>query len=98
MNFKLIKQDHSNSYQKVRYEGFAGILCFARKSPFLMNFDYHAVAALLHTAIPLAAGAAGVGYYVLRQRGVGFTGAHLLVGVPMTIIGGAAAFLFYATK
>ena len=63
-----------------------------------MNFDYHAVAALLHTAIPLAAGAAGVGYYVMRQRGVGFTAAHLLVGVPMTIIGGAAAFLFYATK
>ncbi len=69
-----------------------------REKTFRMNFDYHAVAALLHTAIPLAAGAAGVGYYVMRQRGVGFTAAHLLVGVPMTIIGGAAAFLFYATK
>ncbi len=63
-----------------------------------MTFDYHAVAALLHTAIPLAAGAAGVGYYVMRQRGVGFGTAHLLVGVPMFAVGAAAAALFYATK
>ncbi len=63
-----------------------------------MSFDYHAVAALLHTAIPLAAGAAGVGYYVMRQRGVGFGTAHLLVGVPMFAVGAAAAALFYITK
>ena len=63
-----------------------------------MNFDYHAVATLLHTAIPLAAGAAGVGYYVMRQRGVGFTTAHLLVGAPMFLVGAAAAALFYITK
>ena len=55
-----------------------------------MNFDYHAVAALLHTAIPLAAGAAGVGYYILRSKGQGFASAHLLVGVPMFAIGAAA--------
>ena len=63
-----------------------------------MNFDYHAVATLLHTAIPLAAGAAGVGYYVMRQKGVGFTTAHLLVGAPMFLVGAAAAALFYITK
>ena len=64
-----------------------------------MNFDYHAVASLLHMAIPLAAGAAGVAYYVLRSKGmVGFAGGHLLVGIPMTLIGATAAFLFYATK
>ena len=70
----------------------------ALKTTLRMNFDYHALAALLHTAIPLAAGAAGVGYYVLRSKGVGFTSAHLLVGTPMFIIGSAAAFIFYATK
>ena len=64
-----------------------------------MHFDYHAVASLLHMAIPLAAGAAGVAYYVLRSKGmVGFTGGHLLVGVPMFVVGASAAFLFYATK
>ncbi len=63
-----------------------------------MHFDYHALAALLHTAIPIAAGAAGVGYFVLRSRGIGFTAAHLLVGAPMFVVGAAAAFAFYATK
>ncbi len=62
-----------------------------------MNFDYHAVAALLHTAIPLAAGAAGVAYYLLRSKGVGFAGSHLLVGLPMFLIGGAAAAFYYIT-
>ncbi len=62
-----------------------------------MNFDYHAVAALLHTAIPLAAGAAGVGYFVMRSRGVGFGASHLLVGVPMFIVGAAAAAFYYVT-
>ena len=62
-----------------------------------MNFDYHAVAALLHTAIPLAAGAAGVGYFVLRSRGVGFSSAHLLVGLPLFVAGAAAAYFYYIT-
>ena len=63
-----------------------------------MNLDYHAVAGLLNAAIPLAAGAAGVGYFILREKGVGFSTAHLFVGLPMFIVGTAAAFLFYATK
>ncbi len=62
-----------------------------------MNFDYHAVASLLHAAIPLAAGAAGVTYYIVRSKGVGFTGAHLLVGVPMFAIGAIAAAFYYIT-
>ncbi len=61
------------------------------------GFDYHAVATILHTAIPLAAGAAGVGYYVLRSKGVGFSSAHLLVGAPMFIVGAAAAAFYYIT-
>ena len=64
-----------------------------------MEFDYHAVAGILHAAIPLAAGAAGVGYFALRSKGgLGFSSAHLLVGLPMFIIGSAAAALFYLTK
>ncbi len=63
-----------------------------------MNFDYHAVAAILHTAIPLAAGAAGVGYYILRAKGIGFGGAHLLVGLPMFVVGAAAAAFYYVTN
>ncbi len=63
-----------------------------------MYFDYHAVASLLHTAIPLAAGAAGVGYFILRSKGIGFSAAHLLVGVPMFVVGAAAAFFYYATN
>ena len=47
-----------------------------------MNFDYHAVASAATAAIPLAAGAAGVGYFILRQKGVGFGTSHLLVGLP----------------
>ena len=35
-----------------------------------MNFDYHAVASAATAAIPLAAGAAGVGYFILRQKGL----------------------------
>ncbi len=62
-----------------------------------MNFDYHAVAALLHSAIPLAAGAAGVAYYIIRSKGVGFSGAHLIVGLPMFVIGAAAAAFYYVT-
>ncbi len=62
-----------------------------------MNFDYHAVAAILHSAIPLAAGAAGVGYYILRSKGVGLGGAHLLVGLPMFVVGAAAAAFYYVT-
>ena len=62
-----------------------------------MYFDYHALAALLHTAIPLAAGAAGAGYIVLRSRGSGFSTSHLLVGLPMFAIGAAAAAFFYIT-
>ncbi len=62
-----------------------------------MNFDYHAVASLLHAAIPLAAGAAGVAYYIARSKGVGFGGAHLLVGAPMFVIGAAAAAFYYIT-
>lgn len=63
-----------------------------------MYFDYHAVAALLHTAIPLAAGAVGAGYFVLRSRGVGFSTSHLLVGVPMFVVGAAAAAFYYLTS
>ncbi len=48
-----------------------------------MNFDYHAVASAATAAIPLAAGAAGVGYFILRQKGFGFGTSHLLVGLPM---------------
>ncbi len=62
-----------------------------------MNFDYHAVAAILHAAIPLAAGAAGVAYYIIRSKGVGFGGAHFVVGVPMFAIGAAAAAFYYVT-
>ncbi len=62
-----------------------------------MNFDYHAVAAILHTAIPLAAGAAGVGYFVLRSRGVGFGTSHLLVGLPVFVVGAAAAAFYKIT-
>ena len=43
-----------------------------------MNFDYHAVASAATAAIPLAAGAAGVGYFILRQKGFGFGTSHLL--------------------
>ena len=68
-----------------------------RESSFRMNFDYHAVAAFLHAGIPLAAGAAGAGYFVMRSKGVGFSSSHLLVGLPMFIIGAAAAALFYLT-
>ena len=63
-----------------------------------MNFDYHAVASALTAAIPLAAGAAGVGYFILRQKGVGFGTSHLLVGLPMFAVGGVAAALFLITK
>ena len=63
-----------------------------------MYFDYHAVASILHTAIPLAAGAAGVGYFVLRSKGVGFAGSHLAVGVPMFVVGAAAAAFYYLTS
>ena len=69
-----------------------------RKSPLRMYFDYHAVASLLHTAIPLAAGAVGAGYFIMRSRGVGFSTSHLLVGVPMFVVGAAAAFFFYLTN
>ena len=62
-----------------------------------MNFDYHAVAAILHSAIPLAAGAAGVGYYIMRSKGLGFGTSHLLVGVPMFAVGAAAAAFYYIT-
>tara|TARA_B100000700_G_scaffold329533_2_gene451593 strand:+ start:5586 stop:5798 length:213 start_codon:yes stop_codon:yes gene_type:complete len=63
-----------------------------------MYFDYHAVAAILHTAIPLAAGAAGAGYFIMRSRGVGFSTSHLAVGVPMFAVGAAAAVFFYITN
>ncbi len=63
-----------------------------------MYFDYHAVSAVLHTAIPLAAGAAGAGYFIMRSRGVGFSSAHLLVGLPMFAVGAAAAAFFYITE
>ncbi|WP_320676310.1 hypothetical protein [Prochlorococcus sp. MIT 1300] len=63
-----------------------------------MYFDYHAVAGILHTAIPLAAGAAGVGYFVARAKGVGFASGHLLVGLPMFVVGAAAAYFFYLTS
>jgi len=63
-----------------------------------MYFDYHALAALLHTAIPLAAGAAGIGYFILRANGVGFSASHFLVGGPMFVIGAAAAFFYYLTN
>ena len=63
-----------------------------------MNFDYHAVASAATAAIPLAAGAAGVGYFILRQKGFGFGTSHLLVGLPMFAVGGAAAAFFLITK
>ena len=63
-----------------------------------MYFDYHAVAAILHTAIPLAAGAAGAGDFIMRSKGVGFSSSHLLVGLPMFAIGAAAAAFFYLTN
>ncbi len=69
----------------------------ARKSTLRMYFDYHALSAVLHTAIPLAAGAAGAGYIILRSRGVGFSSSHLLVGLPMFLVGAAAAAFFYIT-
>ena len=62
-----------------------------------MNFDYHAVAGILHAAIPLAAGAVGIGYLVLRSKGVGFSSSHLLVGLPMFVVGAAAAAFYYVT-
>ena len=63
-----------------------------------MNFDYHAVASFLHAGIPLAAGAVGAGYFIIRSRGVGFSSSHLLVGVPMFLIGAAAAAFYYVTS
>ncbi len=61
------------------------------------SFDYHAVAGILHAAIPLAAGAVGAGYFILRSRGAGFSSSHLLVGLPMFLIGAAAAAFYYIT-
>ena len=63
-----------------------------------MNFDYHAVAALLNAGIPLAAGAAGAAYFIMRSKGVGFSSSHLFVGVPMVIVGAAAAAFYYVTS
>ena len=37
-----------------------------------------------------AAGAAGGGYYIMRSKGVGFGTAHLLVGLPVFVVGAAA--------
>ena len=70
------------------------------KNPFNlgMNFDYHAVASASAAAIPLAAGAAGVGYFILRQKGVGFGTAHLLVGLPMFLVGAAAGAFYFITQ
>ena len=62
-----------------------------------MNFDYHALAALLHTPIPLAAGAAGAAYFIMRSKGVGFSSSHLFVGVPMFVVGAAAAAFYKIT-
>ncbi len=62
-----------------------------------MYFDYHAVAGFLHAAIPLAAGAAGAGYIALRSNQVGFSTSHLLVGLPMFIVGAAAGVFFFIT-
>ncbi len=62
-----------------------------------MNFDYHAVAGLLHAAIPMTAGAAGAGYFIMRSRGVGFSASHLLVAAPIFIFAAGAAAFFYAT-
>ena len=70
----------------------------ARELILCMNFDYHALAGILHSAIPLAAGAAGVGYYIMRSKGVGFGTSHLLVGVPMFAIGAGAAVFYYLTS
>ncbi len=69
----------------------------SRKSTIRMNFDYHAVAGILHAAIPMAAGAAGVGYFIMRSKGVGFSSSHFLVGVPMFVVGAAAAAFYYVT-
>ncbi len=63
-----------------------------------MNFDYHAVAALLNAGIPLAAGAAGAAYFIMRSKGVGFSSSHLFVGVPMFIVVAAAAAFYYLTS
>ena len=60
-----------------------------------MYFDYHAVAGFLHAATPLAAGAAGAGYIPLRSNQVGFSTSHLLVGLPMFIVGAAAGVFFF---
>ena len=62
-----------------------------------MNFDYHALASILHTAIPLTAGAAGAGYFIMRSRGVGFSTSHLLVGLPIFIVGAVLAAFSYIT-
>ena len=62
-----------------------------------MYFDYHAVAALLHTAIPLAAGVVGGGYFIMRSKGVGFSASHFLAGGAMFVVGAAAAAFFYVT-
>ena len=48
--------------------------------------------------IIVGAGAAGVGYFILRQKGFGFGTSHLLVGLPMFAVGGAAAAFFLVTK
>ncbi len=70
----------------------------ARKSTSRMYFDYHAVASILHAGIPLAAGAVGAGYFILRSRGSGFSSSHLLVGIPMFAVGAAAAAFYYITS
>ena len=70
----------------------------ARKSTLRMYFDYHALTGILHAAIPLAAGAAGAGYIALRSNQVGFSTSHLLVGLPMFIVGAAAGVFFFITE
>ena len=37
------------------------------------------------------------GYFIMRSKGVGFSTSHLLVGVPMFVVGAAAAAFFYLT-
>ena len=44
------------------------------------------------------AGAAGVGYFLLRLKGYGFGTSHFLVGLHMFAVGGAAAAFFLITK
>jgi hypothetical protein len=47
--------------------------------------------------VSVSPGAAGAGYIALRSNQVGFSTSHLLVGLPMFIVGAAAGVFFFIT-